>query len=213
MFWPLRIAVWLLLPALLFWPTVSRGQSISFGSGTAEVVSEHKAQDRGDATGSYELVTRVARGGMVIEHTLRIERDVYGDMTDVETMRVLEGNAVRATAASDPAALGGWAEAVVSWAIPFAVDFDGEPRRNYRAQDRKVKEVVRSVVPDASVNTRAGSDGRITAVVEIPGEKPVDGLAADFVGIRRALQDADVNPSRLRISGKATSPGPQASAE
>lgn len=212
MFWPSRTAVWLVIPALLSSPALSMAQT-SFGAGAAEVVSELKAQDRGNATGSYELVTRVTRGGVVIEHSLQIERDEYGEMNDVETLRVLEGDAVRATAASDPSALGGWSEAAVSWAIPFAVDFNGEPRRNYRAQDRKVKEVVRSVVPDASVNTRPASDGRTTAVVEIPGEKPVDQLAAEFVGIRRALRDADMGLARLRIRGTATAPAQQASAE
>lgn len=212
MSWPCRSALALLVAPLLLVPSAARAQA-SFGSGPAEVVSELRAQDRGDASGTYELTTRVTDGGTAIEHGLKIERDVYGETTDTETLRVLEGDAVRATAASDPTALGGWSDAAVTWVLPFAVDFAAEARKNYRPRDKKVREIVQRVAPDAKVNVRAGTDGRTVADVEIPGERPVDELAEIFVGIRAALGDEDLGLARLRIRGTASALGARASVQ
>jgi len=194
-----------LIAVLVSFPASALAQS-AFAPAGADVVSEVKAQDRGDASGSYELTTRVTAGGVTIEHALKVERDVYGETRETESMRVLEGDAERARAESDPTALGAWADAAVRWAIPFAVDFSGEARRNYRPQDRKVRELVQGVVADARVSTRAGTDGRTMADVEIPGERPVEELAAAFVGIRAAIVDAGLGLARLRIRGRALAP-------
>lgn len=202
------------LALLLIAPAAVHGQS-SFAPAVAQVVSELKAQDRGDGSGSYELVTRVTDPGsqITIEHALRSDRDVMGEVTEVESMRVLEGDAERAKAGSDPTALGHWSEYAVAWAIPFANEFAGDPRRNYRPQERRVREVVQGVVPDAKVSTRAASDGRTTADVEIPGEHSVTELARTFVEVRVAIREADMGLARLRIRGRATAPVVEASTE
>ncbi|HUP20186.1 MAG TPA: hypothetical protein VM778_09570 [Gemmatimonadota bacterium] len=193
-----------LLAVLVSLPVAARAQS-SFPAG-ADVVSELKAQDRGDTSGSYELTTRVTDGGTTIEHALKIERDVYGDNHETESIRVLEGDVERARSNSDPSALGPWADAAIRWAIPFAMDFSGEARRNYRPQERKVRELVQGVVPDARVSTRAGTDGRTVADVEIQGQRPANELAEAFVGIRNAIREADIGLARLRLRGRATTP-------
>jgi hypothetical protein len=54
------------------------------------------------------------------------------------------------------------------------------------------------------VSSRAASDGRTSAVVEIPGVLPIAELALQFVGIREAFHDAEVGLAKLQIKGHAT---------
>ncbi len=181
-------------------------QSDPFGDRPVTIVSEWQGQDRGDGSGSYQLVTTAASGGVTIEHSLASERDWQGEVTSKESLRVREGGAERAHSGSDPSALGEWSDEAVTWVIPFATDFDGDPHQNYRANDKKARQAILSVVPDAKVSTDAGSDRRGTADVEIPGTLPVDELAQKIVAIRGALEEANMTLAKLRIQGQATRP-------
>ena len=71
----------------------------------------------------------------------------------------------------------------------------------------RVAEVAQSVVPDAKVSTKSGSDGRTTATIELPGSHPADVLAQRFVGIREALYEAELGMAKLVIKGTAVAPG------
>lgn len=175
------------------------------GGATLEVVSEWTGQDRGDGSGSYRLITRVTdtRAGMTIQHQLAADRDVQLEVESSESLSVYEGESETAHAESDPTALGVWAEPAIAYAIPFDVEFSTDARKSYRPRDRQVEELVHSAAPDARVSTRAASDGRTMAVVEIPGVLPVAELARMFVGIRQAFADADVGLAKLQIKGQA----------
>ena len=189
-----------------------RAQAGTFGDEGAEleVVSEWTGQDRGDGSGSYRLLTRVTDGGaeMTIEHELSAERDVKLEVHSSESLRVLRGDEETARAESDPAALGVWADPAVAYAIPFDLEFSSNPRKSYRPRDKQVADLVHSAAPDARISTRAGSDGRTMAVVEIPGVLPVQDLARAFVAIRQAFADADVGLAKLQIKGRAEATPP-----
>jgi len=192
--------------AALVSPVRARGQTTpAFGGETIDVASEWTGQDRGDRSGSYHLVTRVtdSRTGTTIQHELKADRTVDQEVESNESLRVLEGDTERAHAESDPSALGPWAEPAVAYAIPFDTEFSTEPRKTYRPRDRQVAEIVRSAAPDARVSTRVSSDGRTTAVVEIPGVHPIADLARMFVDIHKAFHDADVGLAKLQIKGRA----------
>ena len=195
-----------LLVGLATLTSTGRAQTApAFDGATLDVVSEWTGQDRGDGSGSYRLITRVtdARAGMTIEHQLAADRDVQLEVESSESLRVLQGESETARAESDPAALGVWSGPAVAYAIPFDLEFRTEPRKSYRARDRQVGDIVHSVAPDARISTRAASDGRTMAVVEIPGVLPVEDLARTFVGIRQAFADADVGLAKLQIKGRA----------
>ena len=203
-----RLALALPLLVLLAAPAATLAQTSSpgFGGGPVVVVSEWRGQDRGDGSGSYTLTTSATSAGVTLEHAISAERNVEQEISDEETLRVLEGRAEKARAGSDPAALGTWSQAAIDYVIPFALDFEPAKRTNYRPNDRKVRELVQSVVPEAKVTTRAGSDGRTTAEVTIEGDRPVDELAEAFVGIRRAFRDAEIGLARLKMTGRASAP-------
>jgi hypothetical protein len=187
-------------------PALARGQSpAAFEGATLDVTSEWIGQDRGDGSGTYRLTTRVTdgRAGVTIQHELAADRKVDLQVESSESLQVLEGDAERAHAASDPSELGPWADAAIAYAIPFDTGFDHEPRKTYRPRDKQVAELVHSAAPDAKVNSRAASDGRTTAVVEIPGVIPVSELAHQFVEIHKAFRAADVGLAKLQIKGRA----------
>ncbi|HJU86178.1 MAG TPA: hypothetical protein VJ788_02275 [Gemmatimonadota bacterium] len=195
-----------LLGTALLAPASARGQTASaFDKATLEVTSEWVGQDRGDGSGSYRLTTRVTDGqaGWTIEHELAAERAPDLALTSTESLKVLQGDQEMASAESDPAALGQWADPAVAYAIPFDVEFNTDPRKSYRPRQRQVEELVHSAAPEARVSTRSASDGRTSATVEIPGVLPVAELARQFVGIRQALRDADVGLAKLQIKGQA----------
>ena len=177
----------------------------SFGSEVA-VLSEWKGHDKGDGSGSYELVTTFTSGSIVAEHAQTATRDVMQEVTTTETMRLVENGTERARAGSDPTALGPWSDTFVAYVVPFGVDLSGAPRRNYRPNDKLVKEIVVGVVPDAKVSSRRATDGRTTAEVEILGTHPANELAEKFLAIRGAFRDAEVGLARLRIRGTASAP-------
>jgi len=187
-------------------PALDYAQSSpGFQEATLEVSSEWTGQDRGDGSGSYHLKTRLTDGRtrMTIQHELAADRGVDLEVESSESLVVLEDGVERARAASDPAALGAWADPAVAYAIPFDLEFSTDSPKTYRPRDRQVADLVRSAVPDAKVSTRAASDGRTTAVVEIPGLRPVSELASQFVAIRKALHDAEVGLAKLQIKGQA----------
>jgi hypothetical protein len=193
--------------AALVSPVRARGQTMpAFGGETLDVTSEWTGQDRGDGSGSYHLVTRVtdSRTGTTIQHELGADRSVDQEVESNESLRVLDGDTEKARVESDPSGLGAWAEPAVAYAIPFDTEFNSEPRKTYRPRDRQVTDIVRSAAPDARVTTRAASDGRTTAVVEIPGVLPVADLARTFVDIHKAFHNADVGLAKLQIKGRAT---------
>lgn len=198
------------LVATFVLPVLAMGQSgPDFGVSTVQVVSELRAQDRGDGSGSYALVTSLtdASSDVTLRHELSTERTVEGEIVSKESLLVLDGNKELHRSESDPTALGPYAVHATTWAIPFDVDFHPDPRKNYRAQQKKVAEIVQSVVPDAKVSTKSGSDGRTSASVEVPGSHPADILAKHFVGIREALHEADLGMAKLVIKGTAVAPG------
>ena len=195
-----------LLGAVLLAPAIGRAQTApAFDGATLDVSSEWVGQDRGDGSGSYRLTTRVTddHAGWTIQHELAAERAPDLEITSTESLKVLQGDQEMASAESDPAALGQWADPAVAYAIPFDVEFSTEPRKSYRPRQKQVEELVRSASPEARVSTRSASDGRTSATVEIPGVLPVAELARQFVGIRQALRDADVGLAKLQIKGQA----------
>jgi hypothetical protein len=199
------------LAATFVFPVLAMGQSATpdFGVSNVQVVSELRSQDRGDGSGTYALMTTLtdASSDVTLRHELTSDRTVEGEVISKELLLVLEGDKERYRSESDPAALGPYAVAATTWAIPFDVDFHDEPRKNYRAQQKKVAEIVHAVVPDAKISTKSGSDGRTTAAIEVPGSHPVDLLAQRFVGIRDALYEADLGMAKLVIKGTAIAPG------
>jgi hypothetical protein len=195
-----------LLGAAVLAPATGRAQTApAFDGATLDVSSEWVGQDRGDGSGSYRLTTRVTdgRAGWTIEHVLSAERGVDLVTTSTETLKVLQGDQEMASADSDPSALGQWSNSAVAYAIPFDVEFNTDPRKSYRPRDKQVKELVHSASPDARVSTRAASDGRTSATIEIPGVVPVAELARQFVEIRKAFREADVGLAKLQIKGQA----------
>ncbi|MGH7564358.1 MAG: hypothetical protein ACREK5_08035 [Gemmatimonadota bacterium] len=201
--------VFTLIGACLVLPVPASGQiAPDFGRSTVEVVSEWQGKDRGDGSGSYSLVTTLTDGStrVSIRHELSAERDVQGELASNEFLIVLEGGDERYRAEGDPSALGPYAVHATSWAIPFDLEFHPDPRGSYRAREKRVAEVVRSVVPDAEVSVRGGSDGRTSATIEVPGEHAADLLARQFVGIREAFREADLGLAKLVIKGHATAP-------
>ncbi len=195
-----------LLGAVLLAPAMGRAQTApAFDGATLDVRSEWVGQDRGDGSGSYRLTTQVTdeRAGWTIQHELSAERGADLETTSTESLKVLEGDQETASAESDPAALGQWAGPAVEFAIPFDVEFNTDPRKSYRPRQKQVEELVHSASPEARVSTRAASDGRTSATVEIPGVQPVAELARQFVGIRQAFRDADVGLAKLQIKGQA----------
>ena len=200
----------LALAATFVMPVLAMGQSgPEFGVSSVQVVSELRGQDRGDGSGSYTLVTslRDASSDITLRHELTSERTVEGEVVSKELLMVLEGDQERYRSESDPEGLGPYAVHATTWAIPFDVEFHDEPRKNYRAQQKKVAEIVHGVVPDAKISTKSGSDGRTTAMIEVPGSHPVDVLAQRFVGIREALYEADLGMAKLVIKGTAIASG------
>ena len=194
-----------LFGTVLLAPAMGRAQTApAFEGGTLDVSSEWVGQDRGDGSGSYRLTTRVTddRAGWTIQHELAAERAPDLALTSTESLKVLQGDEAMASAESDPAALGQWADPAVAYAIPFDVEFNTDPRKSYRPRQKQVEELVRSVSPEARVSTRSASDGRTSATVEIPGVLPVAELARQFVGIRQAFRDADVGLAKLQIEGQ-----------
>lgn len=200
-----RLAILIGITALVL-PAGARGQTAPGFGGELDVTSEWTGQDRGDGSGSYHLVTRVtdSRTGTTIQHELVADRSVELEVESSELLRVLEGDTERAHAEADPSALGAWAEPAVAYVIPFDTEFSSEPPETYRPRDKQVADIVRSAAPDARVTSRAASDGRTSAVVEIPGVLPIAELAHQFVGIREAFRDADVGLAKLQIKGHAT---------
>ena len=195
-----------LLGAVLLAPAMGRAQTApAFDGATLDVSSEWVGQDRGDGSGSYRLTTRVTdeRAGWTIQHELVAERAPDLEITSTESLKVLQGDEEKASAESDPAALGQWASPAVAYAIPFGVEFNTDPRKSYRPRQKQVEELVHSASPDARVSTRSASDGRTSATVEIPGVLPVAELAQQFVGIRKAFRDADIGLAKLQIKGQA----------
>ncbi|HKY59484.1 MAG TPA: hypothetical protein VJP59_00595 [Gemmatimonadota bacterium] len=191
-------------------PVLAMGQSgPEFGVSSVQVVSELRGQDRGDGSGSYSLATslRDASSDVTLRHELSTERTVEGEVVSKETMLVLEGDEERYRSESDPEGLGPYAVHATTWALPFDVEFRPDPRKNYRAQQKKVAEIVHGVVPDAKVSTKSGSDGRTSASIEVPGSHPADVLARHFVEIRVALREADLGMAKLVIKGTAVAPG------
>lgn len=199
------------LAATFVLPVSAMGQSETpdFGASNVQVVSELRGQDRGDGSGSYALITSLtdASSDVTLRHELSTERTVEGEVVSGETLLVLQGDQERYRSESDPSALGPYAVHAMTWALPFDVEFHHEPRKNYRAQQKQVAEVVQSVVPDAKVSTKSGSDGRTMATIEVPGSHPADILAQRFVGIREALYDAELGMAKLVIKGTAVAPG------
>jgi len=199
------------LAASLLFPVLAIAQSATpdFGVSNVQVVSELRGQDRGDGSGSYVLMTTLtdASSDITLRHELSSERTVEGEVISKELLLVLEGDQERYRSESDPATLGPYAVHATTWAIPFDADFHDEPRKNYRAQQKKIAEIVKTVVPDAKISTKSGSDGRSTATIEVPGSHPVDVLAQRFVGIREALYEADFGMAKLVIKGTAVAPG------
>jgi hypothetical protein len=190
-------------------PAQATGQTAQeFGSAEVEVVSESEAADRGDGSGSYHLVTTATDNslGISVQHELGTERDGYGELKEKEVLRALEGKDERYQGESDPSALGPWSDAVLTYAVPFDLDYHTDARSNYRARDKQVKQIVQVVVPSAQVTTRAGSDGRTRATIRLPEVQPADALAKQFVAIRVALCDAGVGLAKIRIEGKAVAP-------
>lgn len=175
----------------------------SFADGPVQVVSEWTTLDRGDGSGAYSLVTSAAAGDFKVEHSLQATRSVRQDVAETELVRVLQGGRETARSGSDPSVLGAWGEVALTWTIPFDLGYDAAPRKTYRLNDKKVREIVTAVLPDARVTTRAGSDGRLAAQVEVPGVRPVDQLAAAFAAVRAAFDDAGVGIARLKIQGAA----------
>jgi hypothetical protein len=200
-----KIALLIGLAAVLPPSSAGAQTASAFQGATLEVVSEWTGQDRGDGSGSYRLTTRVtdSRAGMTIQHQLAADRDVRLEVESSESLSVYQGDSETAHAESDPSALGLWAEPAIAYAIPFDVEFRTDARKSYRPRERQVEELVHSAAPDAQVSTRAASDGRTMAVVEIPGVLPVADLARMFVGIRQAFADADVGLAKLQIKGQA----------
>jgi hypothetical protein len=195
-----------LLGVALLVPVAGRAQTVAaFDGATLDVNSEWVGQDRGDGSGSYRLTTRVTdeRSGWTIQHELAAERGADLETTSTESIKVLQGDDERASAGSDPAALGEWSNPAVAYAIPFGVEFNTDPRKSYRPRQKQVEDLARSVAPDARVSTRSASDGRTSATIEIPGVLPVEELARQFVGIRQAFRDADVGLAKLQIKGRA----------
>lgn len=195
-----------LLGSIFLAPATGRAQTApAFDAATLDVSSEWVGQDRGDGSGSYRLTTQVTdgRAGWTIQHELVVERAPDLEVTSTESLKVLQGDDERASAGSDPAALGQWASPAVAYAIPFNVEFNTDPRESYRPRQKQVEELVRSASPEARVSTRSASDGRTSATVEIPGVLPVAELAQQFVGIRQAFRDADVGLAKLQIKGQA----------
>ena len=183
-------------------------QSVAdFGRSTVEVVSEWRGQDRGDGSGSYSLVTILTdpSSKVVMRHELGSERDVEGQVSSKELFVVFEGGDERYRAESDPVALGPFEAAATAWVLPFDAEFHPDPRSNYRAQQKRIAEVVHAVAAEAKVSTKGASDGRTTATIEIPGEHAAGDLARRFVGVRQALREADLGMAKLIIKGKATS--------
>jgi hypothetical protein len=194
-------------------PPVAAGQTAAvFDGATLAVISELTSQDRGDGSGSYRLVTRVTDGdaGITIQHELTADRTVDQEVKSSESLSVLEGETEKAQAESDPTELGIWAEPAIAYAIPFDREFSSEPRKTYRPRDKQVADIARSAAPDAHVTTRAASDGRTTAIIEITGVLPITELAERFVGIREAFRTADVGLAKLQIKGLATTVGAEA---
>ncbi|MGH7570507.1 MAG: hypothetical protein ACREMK_01500 [Gemmatimonadota bacterium] len=190
-------------------PVLARGQSApAFGQSTVEVVSEWRGQDRGDGSGSYSLLTTLIdpSSDVSIRHELTAERNVDGELASSELLTVLEGGDERYRSESDPSALGPFAAHATTWAIPFGLEFHPDPRGSYRPREERVAEVIHSVVADAELSVRSGSDGRTSATIEVPGEHAADVLARHFVGIREALREADLGLAKLVIKGQATAP-------
>ena len=198
------------LAAAFVFPVLAMGQSATpdFGVSSVQVVSELRGQDRGDGSGTYALMTTLtdASSNVTLRHELNAERTVEGEVVSKESLLVLEGDKESYRSESDPSALGPYAVHATTWALPFGVEFHDEPRKNYRAQQKKVAETVHAVVPDAKISTKSGSDGRTTATIEVPGSHPVDLLAQRFVGIREALYEADLGMAKLVIKGTAIAP-------
>lgn len=202
-------AAFVIVGLILVLPFLAHGQSApTFGQSTVAVVSEWRGQDRGDGSGSYSLVTTLTDPSIEISirHELAAERNVDGEVSSRELTVVLEGGDERYRTESDPTPLGGYAVLVTGWTLPFDVEFHPERRGNYRAQQKRIAEVVHSVVAEAKVSTKGGSDGRTSATVEVPGEHAANVLAERFVGIREALREADLGLAKLVIKGKATAP-------
>lgn len=196
--------------AIFVLPVLAMGQSApDFGVSTVQVVSELRGQDRGDGSGSYALITTLtdASTDVSLRHELSTERTAEGEVISNESLLVMQGNDERYRTESDPSALGPYSVHATTWAIPFDVEFHPDPRKNYRAQQKKVAETVHAVVADAKVATKAGSDGRTSATVDVAGSHPADKLAQHFVGIREALCEADLGMAKLVIKGTALAPG------
>ena len=191
-------------------PTLDFAQTAGFADATVEIVSEWTGQDRGDGSGSYHLKTRVtdSRTGVTIEHELLADRTVDMEVESTESLVVLEGKVEKARASSDPAPLGPWADTAIAYVLPFDNEFSTDPPKSYRPRDKQVADLVHSAAPEARVSTRAGSDGRTMAVVEIPGVLPVEDLAKRFVGIRAAFREAEVGLAKLQIKGQAATAPP-----
>lgn len=198
------------LAATLVLPVLAMGQSApDFGGSMVQVVSELRGQDRGDGSGSYALVTSLTdpSSAVTLRHELTTERTVEGEVVSKESLLVLERDQERYRSESDPSALGPYAMHATTWAIPFDVGFHSDPQKNYRPPQKRIAELVQAVVPDAKVSTKAGSDGRTSATIEVPGSHPADVLARHFVGIREVIHEADLGLARLVIKGLAVAPG------
>ncbi len=205
--WPLQaLMVFVSISAL---PASMYGQvTPEFGSTVVEVVSQSEAIDRGDGSGSYHLVTTATDKslGISVQHELGTERDGYGEVHEEEALRALEGKEELYRGESDPSALGPWSDAALTYAVPFDLDFWTDSPSTYHARDKKVKQIVQAVVPNAEITTRGGSDGRTLATIRLPDVQPVNQLAKQFVAIRTAFHDAGVGLAKMRIEGKAVAP-------
>lgn len=190
-------------------PVSSWAQSpAGFGSGEVEVVIEETAKESGDGSGEYSLRTTLKDDAVDAEivHELSKVRTVMMENERDESMLVKKGGDEVATAGSDPAELGPWTDVAIDWLIPFAVAWDPERKENYRPRENEVRDAVHAAVSEASVRTRAKSDGRTTATVSIKETLPVDRLAEIVVEIREEIEDAEFALAGMRISATVTAP-------
>lgn len=205
--WPLKALIVFVSIGVL--PASMHGQTTpEFGATEVEVVSQSEAIDRGDGSGSYHLVTTATDKslGISVQHELGTKRDGYGEVREEEALLALEGKKELYRGESDPSALGPWSDAALTYAVPFDLDFWTDSPSTYHARDKKVKQIVQAVVPNAEITTRGGSDGRTRATIRLPDVQPVNELAKQFVAIRAAFHDAGVGLAKMRIEGRAVAP-------
>lgn len=202
------------LVAVLSLPGSILAQTADFGAGPVHVVTIWEAEDKGDTSGKYRLVTSATdeRSKITLEHALSTERDAYGEEDSEEVLRALEGKEERFHGSSDPTDLGPYADAAMTYVLPFNLDYDTTPQTNYRVREKQAKEIIHGLAPAARVYTKAGSDNRTRVSVQVEEPMPADRLAELFVEIRDAFRDAGLGLAQLKLEGDALAPETSASA-